>query len=237
MVSLSTIYSSAINTRDKLDWLLKAVQLNCCPAKKVLDTFDRMFFGMEFILVNSRPEIDVVSRWISIYLRPVSDWTLSIDKVLLRFRDHEVSPRAALLVPYQTLLQNPEIPIISVADPNPDPPNPHVFGPPGSGSTSQGYGSGSGSCSGSGSGSFYHHAKIVRKTLLPTILGLLLTFYISLKKDVNVASKSSFLLASWRWMTKIAGSGSGSISQRHGSADPGPDLDSPQNVMDPQHCL
>jgi hypothetical protein len=32
-------------------------------------------------------------------------------------------------------------------------------------------------------------------------------------------------------MTKIAGS----ISQRHGSADPDPDP--PQNVMDPQHCL
>jgi hypothetical protein len=35
-------------------------------------------------------------------------------------------------------------------------------------------------------------------------------------------------------MTKIAGSGSGSISQRHGTADPDPDP--PQNVMDPQHC-
>jgi hypothetical protein len=36
-------------------------------------------------------------------------------------------------------------------------------------------------------------------------------------------------------MTKIAGSdsGSGSISQRHGSADPDPDP--PQSVMDPQH--
>jgi hypothetical protein len=33
-------------------------------------------------------------------------------------------------------------------------------------------------------------------------------------------------------MTKIAGSGSGSISQRHGSADPDPH----QNVMDPEHC-
>jgi hypothetical protein len=53
----------------------------------------------------------------------------------------------------------------SVADP--DPPYPRVFGPPGSGSTSQRYGSGSGSCS--GSGSFHHHAKIVRKTLIPTI--------------------------------------------------------------------
>ncbi len=36
----------------------------------------------------------------------------------------------------------------NVADPDPDT---HVFGPP-------------------GSGSFYHHAKIVRKTLIPTIL-------------------------------------------------------------------
>jgi hypothetical protein len=33
-------------------------------------------------------------------------------------------------------------------------------------------------------------------------------------------------------MTKIAGSGSGSISPRHGSADPDPDPH--QNVMDPQ---
>jgi hypothetical protein len=50
--------------------------------------------------------------------------------------------------------------LCSVADP--DPPDPHVFGPPGSGSTSQMYGS--------GSGSFYHHAKKVRKTLIPTFL-------------------------------------------------------------------
>jgi hypothetical protein len=32
-----------------------------------------------------------------------------------------------------------------------------------------------------------------------------------------------------------SGSGSESIGQRHGSADPDPDP--PQNVMDPQHCL
>jgi hypothetical protein len=51
----------------------------------------------------------------------------------------------------------------SVADPDPNP-DPHVFGPPGSGSgsTSQRYGS--------GSGPFYHQAKIVRKTLIPTAL-------------------------------------------------------------------
>jgi hypothetical protein len=46
------------------------------------------------------------------------------------------------------------------------------------------------------------------------------------------------LLASWRSMAKIARSGpesgSGSISQRHGSADPDPDPQ--QNVMDPVHC-
>ncbi len=59
----------------------------------------------------------------------------------------------------------------SVPDPNPDP---RVFWPPGSGSTSQRYGS----SSGSGSGSFYHHAKIIRKPLNPTILLLFLTFYL-----------------------------------------------------------
>ncbi len=48
----------------------------------------------------------------------------------------------------------------SVAVPDPDPPDPHVFEHLGSGSTSQRY----------GYGSFYHHAKIVRKTLIPTIL-------------------------------------------------------------------
>jgi hypothetical protein len=36
-------------------------------------------------------------------------------------------------------------------------------------------------------------------------------------------------------VTKIAGSGSGSTSQRHGSADLDPDP--PQNVMDPQHWV
>jgi hypothetical protein len=47
-----------------------------------------------------------------------------------------------------------------------------------------------GSGSGSGSGSFYPHAKIVRKTLIPTILWLSLWIF-SLKNDVNVHSKSN----------------------------------------------
>jgi hypothetical protein len=38
-------------------------------------------------------------------------------------------------------------------------------------------------------------------------------------------------------VTKIAGSGSESICQRYGSADPDPDPDPYQNFMDPQHCL
>jgi hypothetical protein len=82
--------------------------------------------------------------------------------------------------------------LTSVVDPNPDPdpPDPHVFEPPGSGSTSQRYGSGSGSCSGSGSGSFCHHAKIVRKNLVSYYFGTLFDF-LSLKNDVNVASKSN----------------------------------------------
>jgi hypothetical protein len=71
-----------------------------------------------------------------------------------------------------------------VSDLDPDPPDPHVFGAPRSGSTSQRYGSGS------GSGSFYHQAKIVRKTLIPTVLGLLLEF-LSLKNDVNLPSISN----------------------------------------------
>ncbi len=47
-----------------------------------------------------------------------------------------------------------------VADPNPDPPDPHVFGPRGSASICQRY----------GSGSLYYKAKIVRKTLISTVL-------------------------------------------------------------------
>jgi hypothetical protein len=48
---------------------------------------------------------------------------------------------------------------VNVADPEP---NPYVFGPPGSGSVSTRYGS--------GSVSFCQQAKIVRKTLIPTVL-------------------------------------------------------------------
>jgi hypothetical protein len=58
----------------------------------------------------------------------------------------------------------------SVADPDPDSPDTRVFGPP-------------------GSGSFYHHAKLVRKNLIPTILRLFLNFYLC-KNFVNLASKS-----------------------------------------------
>ncbi len=67
--------------------------------------------------------------------------------------------------------------------------------------------------------------------------------FLSLKNNVSVPSKSnkqkklckkiSFLLASWRSMTKISGYGSGSLIQRHGFADP--DQDPHQNVMDPEH--
>jgi hypothetical protein len=69
-------------------------------------------------------------------------------------------------------------------NPDPDPSDSHVFGPPGFGSRSicqrYGYGSGSGSGSRSGSGSFYHQAKKVRKTLIPTAFWLLFDF-LSLK--------------------------------------------------------
>jgi hypothetical protein len=51
-----------------------------------------------------------------------------------------------------------------VMEPDPDPPDTHVSGPPRSRSISERYGSGS------ESRSFYHQAKIVRKTLIPTVL-------------------------------------------------------------------
>jgi hypothetical protein len=41
----------------------------------------------------------------------------------------------------------------------------------------------------SGSGSFYDRAKVLRNILIPTVLRLLCDF-LSLKNDVNVASKS-----------------------------------------------
>jgi hypothetical protein len=74
----------------------------------------------------------------------------------------------------------------SVADPepNPDRSDLYVFGPSGSGS---------GSISQrSGPGSFYHNGKIVRKTLISTVL-LLLFDFLSLKNDVNVPSKVNTL--------------------------------------------
>ncbi len=47
----------------------------------------------------------------------------------------------------------------------------------------------------------YHQAKLVRKTLIPTVL-LLLFDFLSLKNDVNVISKSyklNFFLLAFRW--------------------------------------
>ncbi len=66
------------------------------------------------------------------------------------------------------------VPSLSDSVPNPDPPDPHASGSPGSGSINQRY----------GSGSFYYHAKIVRKTLIPTVLWPLLDFF-SLKNDLK----------------------------------------------------
>ncbi len=115
---------------------------------------------------------------------------------------------------------------VSVADP--DSSDPYVFWPPGSGSRSI--------SQRSGSGPFYHQAKIVRKPWFLLLGDFFLTLYLwkwckcTFKKEwAEKLLKNSFLLASWRSMTKMAGSGSGYISQRHGSPDPY------QNFMDPQH--
>ncbi len=76
-------------------------------------------------------------------------------------QDHQVQARlgrVALLV--ESRDTSAGIDSTSVTDPDlnpdPDPPDPHVFGPPGSGFTRQRYGS--------GSGSSYHQEKIVRKS-------------------------------------------------------------------------
>jgi hypothetical protein len=78
----------------------------------------------------------------------------------------------------------------SVADPDP-----YVFGPSGS----VNHRNGSGSFYNQAKIVFFFQAKIVRKTLIPTVLSFLYDF-LSLKKDVNVPSKNNkqknFFLAS-----------------------------------------
>jgi len=147
--------------------------------------------------------------------------------------------------------------VSSVADPNPDPPDPYVIGPPGSGAISQRYGSGSEFLWNLIRQSAFVSSVaepnpdqllririllslskyvIVRKTML-LFCDFFLTFYLgkmmwSTFRKLNAWKlffKNCCLLASWRSITKIEGSGSesesgsGSISQKHGSADPNPD--------------
>jgi hypothetical protein len=76
-----------------------------------------------------------------------------------------------------------------------------------------------------------HQAKIVRKTLIPTVLWLLYNF-LSLKNYVNLASKSnkqkSIFSSVLKVTEEIAGSGaesgvgSRSVNQKYGSSDPDP---------------
>ncbi len=84
----------------------------------------------------------------------------------------------------------------SVADPDP-----YNFGPPGSESISQ-------RC---GSGSFYHQARIVRKTLIPTVLWLFIDFFIFekgckctfKKSQINIVAKFSAKLRSFMAFSRI----------------------------------
>ncbi len=70
------------------------------------------------------------------------------------------------------------------------------------------------------SGSFYHQAKIVRNPWIPTFCDFFMTVYL-------------WKLYKYTFKKYPAENGSGSIGQRHGSADPDP---APyQNVTDPQH--
>ncbi len=147
---------------------------SCCHSEsKVLFShrfspkFLAYFLGILFWCLCSIRSRRVLS-WITRHFTQQSRWLTS------------TSPRNRWVVPVRYSFINNKwvcltefiliMMLTSVADP--DPPDPRVFGPPGSGSgsTSQRYGS--------GSGSFYHHAKIVRKTLIPTVLRLFLNFYL-----------------------------------------------------------
>ncbi len=86
-----------------------------------------------------------------------------------------------------------------------------------SGSISQRYGS--------RSGSLYHQVKTVRKTLISTVLWLLLNF-LSLENDVNVpCNKQNFFLSFFIGVLKA------------NDENPDPDPDRHQNVIDPEHWL
>ncbi len=102
-------------------------------------------------------------------------------------------------------------------------PDPHVFGPPGSGSTSLRYGSGS------GSGFFYHHAKIVRKTLISSILWLFLTFYLWKMMQMyfqKIISRKNCVKICFCWHLE-------GQWQKYQDPDPDPLI----RGMDPEHCL
>ncbi len=81
-----------------------------------------------------------------------------------------------------------------------------------------------------------HQAKIVRKTLIPTVLWFLFDF-ISLKNYIckcTFKKQENFLFKIvFCWRLEGAGSGSGYISHRYGSTD----LDPYQIVTDPQNCF
>ena len=83
-------------------------------------------------------------------------------------------------------------------------------------------------CASGGTGSFYHPWFLL-------FCEFFWTFYLC--KCTSKSNKQENFLkiffTSWWSMTKLAGSWSGSISRRHGSADPYPH----QHVMDPEHFI
>jgi hypothetical protein len=99
-------------------------------------------------------------------------------------RPKKVMPRDAKQLGANINFLDLFLPSTSVGDPDP-----YVFGPPGSGPISHKYGSGSISQR-YGSGSFYHQAKIVIKTLIPTALCLLFDF-LSVKSNSRITLKVS----------------------------------------------
>jgi hypothetical protein len=90
-------------------------------------------------------------RYLDLLTSPTSRRTIQARSAVIRTLRAHLEAQGFLEVETPILSGQVGIVMNSDLDPDPDPPDPHVFGPP-------------------GSKSFYHQAKIVRKTLIPTVL-------------------------------------------------------------------
>jgi hypothetical protein len=147
--SATACYGSSLGSNPDISQKYKMgdISKNVAPPKKLMFQKCRIFFNHKFLKLWSSKAwiLNRIHQKAGIRIRNTS--LVSLGPLLSYVSDAErhVSLITSSLHP---------VPCFNSSVPDPDPPDPRVFGPPGSGSTSQRYGSGSGSCS--GSGSFYH---------------------------------------------------------------------------------